>query len=434
VTAKVSKVRKVFLRIEKNKSTKKVKQKKQRSKKNKRQDERGKMDTNLNSLNSTTSSARIDLDGPVQGHNAGNVPENLPSAQQNEPAGSDDGSAKSIDEIFNEAYKQSASKESKDAGENEITKKVGQPKLENAIEPKNENDTAFSKTQEKVNRKEYEVEKYWNEKQKEFFNSLDKKTQENFLDFFKSSQGIYERITNDYKNDFNSMQKALEPVLSDLAKATPEASLTEVKEYVSFLVSLKNELASDPALMLAKIVEGYGLTQDDVDAAFNRIGMVTTAEKQVAPLQTEIGRLQEKLNRYEEENRYNEIGVAYQKLSTEKNLDGSVKYKYLDKIPDEDVVKILEVGGLENFEQGYNAYIWGVPKVREEILKEQQAQASTQPQNLAAQKPQKQVVQKPNLPTTFPRTSAMSITPSTESGENKSIDDLFRDALRQVGY
>jgi hypothetical protein len=292
----------------------------------------------------------------------------------------------------------------------------------------------------------YEAMDYWNAKQKAFFNSLDDKMKEDVLDFISDNQKIYEHVTNSYKNDYVAMQDMLEPVMESLGSQIETKSLApeEIKAYVGGLIENNRIIDTDPALAISIIAQKYNVSQEDVDEAYYRFGRQRQMQRQVEPvarqMQQQIGQLNERLEGYENDRYAQELNGLYAKLRLEKDGYGNLKYKYLDKIGLDDFMMILENVGVDNFDKGYQSYIWAAPDIRQELIKETNEQglraqgSKTQEAKLQEwQAEGKGSVQSRVLPTSIPQGSGMTIQAADGKGKGKTAAEAFYEAIEKYG-
>lgn len=382
----------------------------------------------------------------VDGHAA--VPQNNEDASQN----------KSFEDIFLEKYtevvKQKAadSNEKGSQGNGEQTPETRSPETRSPETMSQETNFHEAKSQDVKlqdtqtskggSSKKYEAMDYWNKKQTDFFNSLDDNMKGNVLDFINDNQKIYEHVTNTYKRDYTAMQDMLEPLVGDL-RAHMDASTIEpayVKQYIAGLLNLNRMVKEDPALAIASIAETFNVSQEAADDAYQRFASGKTADKRIEPvanrMSQQINQLNDRLAEHEEQRYVQELTGLYSKLSSEKNQDGSPKYKYLDKIGLEDFALILENVGLEGFDKGYESYIWAAPDIRAEMTQGAQQPAS-KPQDAKPQDgkaaPSQQLT-KGVLPTSGPANSGLVINAGSGKQPTKSIDEAFYEAVAKYGF
>ncbi|MDR1474110.1 MAG: hypothetical protein LBS38_00245 [Endomicrobium sp.] len=317
---------------------------------------------------------------------------------------------KSIEDILNKTFNLGDNK-------NSGNKTAPENKVEQTAAPENA-------PQKKNFQNRFAALNYWNDDQKKYFAGLSDDDKEKVLDFSKENQKIYEKITESHKKQFTQMNQALQPVL-EILDSKPEVADIGIgpKEYVKGLIDLNHEINNDPALHIAKLVDAYGLSQEDIDDAFGRIGTEISTRAKIAPVEREISELR---NHLKEQMIENQLSQIYNQLSAQKDDNGCPKYKFLDKIPLDNFADMVTEFGIEDFDKAYDSFVWSTPEFREELLKEIKGS------NNQSQSPQQNANRV--LPTSIPNNSGMPIIGNNPANQNKTLDDIFNEAVAKTGF
>jgi hypothetical protein len=274
--------------------------------------------------------------------------------------------------------------------------------------------------------KKYIIKEHWDDDQKDFFNSLDPDTQSKVLSLFKDSQNKYEKITNRYKKDYTNMQSYLAPIIENVNSRMENPSERDIAEYANQLAQLHNTIEDDPALFISRLVDRFNITQDQIDKAYKRLDNEGEVDRYVEPMAKHLNSLQEKMSEYETNRYVDELSRLYDNMLGEKNQDGSLKYKYLDQIGIEDFALILQNMGIEDFDEGYETYIWASPKIRKNMLEYKNTQKNIE---------RKSVKENNRYPTSIASTKEMPITSSQDKNSDKvSFEEMFYSNLRDKGF
>jgi hypothetical protein len=127
------------------------------------------------------------------------------------------------------------------------------------------------------------------------------------------------------------------------------------QEYFNTLVSIADALDKNPAETITQLQSIYG-----VGAADNPL------QKQVQELSQKLAQQQGYLQAKENERVKNE----YDAFVNAKDDKGNLTHAYFDDVK-EDMLKLLQAGLANNFEDAYNKAIWQVESVRNKIIAQQ---------------------------------------------------------------
>lgn len=220
----------------------------------------------------------------------------------------------------------------------------------------------------------------WPEDWRQKFETLESDDARQLLvDQYKSFQADYTRKTQ----DIAEVKKALEPISDELSMRGMSEG-----QYVRQLTAMDRYLTQNPVDGLQKIMQHYGVSPDQIAGSGEEEDF---SDPEVSQLKQQVNELKQQLQQRDQEQQQasqQQIQQQVQEFANEKDEEGNLKRPYFEQLKPA-MGGLLQSGHATSLEDAYEQAKWADPKVREELLKEQQRQASQQTEKQRKQKAQK---------------------------------------------
>jgi hypothetical protein len=216
---------------------------------------------------------------------------------------------------------------------------------------------------------------FWEETDKEFFNSLDAKAQKNVLGLFEKTDYVYRNIIKKAQDKAKNYAD-LDNLYEENKQAFKDSNIDKTG-YVKNLIERDKRIHTDPVGFVLELMDKKGVTEEDLQRGFQNQDAKRQVLEELKPTNEKIKSIEAKLQDKEDKEQIAYIYDEFRSFCNEKNQDGTKKYEYLHDVG-HDLIEAVRRTGRTDFKDMYEELVWTNPVLRQKEISKAVGEKNTQ--------------------------------------------------------